>query len=116
MPHFIMKPVAERDFYIDWSTIVDRPILWGSRAELQRALDPDSNGSDRFDRADRTGTSSFIGDGAWDETEFWLREIGQHAIYVQRSDLEAFCASINDDDPERPYDTALVRIDCDWED
>lgn len=61
MPRFIMK-VPDRDLYVEWSSIVEAPIAWGSRAEMmdgeEGSVDPE-----RLDRADMYGTSSFIGQG-----------------------------------------------------
>lgn len=64
MPTIILKVSdGTDDFYALWSTVIDAPIGWGDRKFLQentRGLD-----GDRFDRADRTGTSCFLGTGEW---------------------------------------------------
>lgn len=65
MPTFIIKPDRDQDFYVAWSSIVDAPTAWGDRDEVARAVaDYDGPGEakpDRFDRADRHGSSARFG-------------------------------------------------------
>ncbi|MFF9565781.1 hypothetical protein ACF1AJ_20700 [Leifsonia sp. NPDC014704] len=109
MPHYILKPRPERDFYIDWSTVVDRPADWGSREMLSAELDGRSAAPERFDRADETGTSSLVGELGWGAEEIVVHNIEGGPVVVRRVDLEAFCGSLNYDDPAHPYDPALAR-------
>lgn len=67
MPTVILKASDNLDdFYVLWSTVVDAPIAWGDREFLKKSI-PQGMDDDRFDRADRTGTSCFLGTGEWDE-------------------------------------------------
>jgi hypothetical protein len=107
MPHFIIKPDPDVDFYLDWSTIVDCPTFWGSRAELE-AFSFVETAPERFDRADATGTSAIGGFfGGFDDNEFLVREIGPEPFIVKRSDMKAFCESL---DPQNPnvFDKSLT--------
>ena len=72
MPHFILKPKPEGDEYVLWSTISECPYFVGTREECKDRLRRwnEGHGADkdeRFDRADRTGTSSVDGLDGWDE-------------------------------------------------
>lgn len=82
MPTIIIKPDQDRDLYVAWSTVVEAPVAWGSRAETltwlaerwqrdfpdqahNRITDPEQ----RLRRVDATGTSAaggFSHFGAWD--------------------------------------------------
>lgn len=86
MPSYIVKADPDTDLYIMWSTIVDCPVGWGSRADFANE-DPA-----RLERADRTGTSSHNGFYNWDDKEFYIRELGtKHEDYMlQRENLKAF--------------------------
>lgn len=53
MPRFIIKPDRELDLYVDWSTIVDAPCMWGTREEMLAA----GVTLERLDRAEATGSS-----------------------------------------------------------
>jgi hypothetical protein len=57
MPSFIVKPIADDDFYVEWSTVVDAPTAFGTRVGLAKLLPGDSGSSERFRRADQYGTS-----------------------------------------------------------
>lgn len=63
MPSYIVKVAPDIDLYVYWSTIVDAPTAIGSRDELAEWLRQRGYAADdqRFDRADRTGTSSVDG-------------------------------------------------------
>lgn len=105
MPSFIVKPVADEDFYVTWSTIVDAPTGYGSRAELAESLGPQEGAPERFERADEFGTSmmdpALAGDRqwfGWHDKAFMLREWpipnARHdkGIYeVPRENLRALC-------------------------
>lgn len=57
MPRTIIKLAPDEDWYVVWSTIVDAPTYWGTRAELEAR--PGAHAlPERFDRADATGTSA----------------------------------------------------------
>lgn len=59
MPSYIIKPEREQDFYVMWSTIVEAPTGWGSRAELteDQWWDTSEMSPERFARVDEFGTS-----------------------------------------------------------
>lgn len=113
MPSFIVKPVRDEDFYVEWSTVVDAPTAWGSRVELSRLLGPRASAPERFDRADEFGTSmqdptlprdrQWFG---WHDEAFVLREWpipnAHHAdgIYeVPRDRVRELCERGEDGDP-----------------
>lgn len=58
MGRYIVKPVAERDFYVEYSTIVDNWVSCGTREDMVRYGLIDET---RLDRADATGSSSWPG-------------------------------------------------------
>lgn len=57
MPSYIVKADPAVDWYCLWSTVVDAPIDWGTRAELSRDLHGEAGEAERFARADERGTS-----------------------------------------------------------
>lgn len=110
MPSFIIKPDAEEDFYVNWSTVVDAPLQWGTREELMYDLGNENGGiPERFDCADRYGTSmcdpnlprddQWFG---WNETKFLVREIVPHwdkyITLIKREDLKEMCHRLETDD------------------
>lgn len=34
MPRLVIKPIADRDEYVGWSTVVDAPLAGGTRAQM----------------------------------------------------------------------------------
>jgi len=111
MGRYLMKPDSREDFYVEYSTVVDAPVAWGSRADFQGLEDSavsfgDSSdyGDERFQRADATGSSSFIGEGAFDEMFLMIREgfkrselpAGVAYCEVPRIELRAFLESSGD--------------------
>ena len=112
MPHYIVKPKADENFYVDWSTITDCPAAWGTRDFLQnyyvgRGEEAHAD-QERFDRADKTGSSSRIGDYGYDDTEFWIANVAEEDFIVDRYNLRAFCESW-DGKTEGVYDKSLTR-------
>lgn len=88
MPTIIVKPDRDVDFYLGWSSVVDAPVWFGSRAEV---LEDDGTRSlglwenvpgetiTRLDRADEFGTSALYGDprdGGWEDTGFVFMNCG----------------------------------------
>lgn len=57
MSSFVVKPVADRDEYVVWSTIVDSVTWFGSAAELMYE-NPEVT-QERINRADLQGTSAY---------------------------------------------------------
>lgn len=94
MPRHIIKPERDVDFYVEYSTIVDCPVGWGSREDFlkKREVQP-SQQRERLERADETGTSSHLGIHAWKDEEIWLCNVADDDRVIKRSDLRAFCLS-----------------------
>ena len=83
----ILKPDPERDEYVVWSNIVEAPLALGTAEEIVQWLGlhdqaPADKSRERIARADATGTSSMIGDGAF----------GDYMIFEQRGTIA--CAKI----------------------
>lgn len=54
MPRIIIKPKKDEDFYVEWSTIVEQPVDWGTRDDMLDIGTPPA----RLERADEAGTSA----------------------------------------------------------
>ena len=81
MGHVVIKPVPGIDEYVYWSTVVEAPIAWGSRAEMLDDLTVEwrqDHGPDvppaglsapekRLERADEYGSSALDGFFRWDD-------------------------------------------------
>jgi hypothetical protein len=89
----LVKAAPDRDLYVGWSTVCDMPAgVWSRETALEYGFPPS-----RLDRADENGSSSLIGDGAWDdkgwvaEQRGWLRRdrIGEYAVEYLHGDREA---------------------------
>ncbi len=112
MGHILLKPSKDEDFYIYWSTVVDMPMAWGTRADLQ--TDPDFwtelAAEDRWERTDASGTSERFGSSSWDQDNH-IR-YGNYG-YLRRSELKKLTdmfESLPEDAPEsHPAILALLR-------
>lgn len=71
MPRYILKHEQDSNFYVEWSTIVDSPLSWGSIEDLGISITPEIK-----ERIDQTGTSSFHGVDGWDSPSLLVRELG----------------------------------------
>ncbi|CAL9349205.1 hypothetical protein SUDANB1_00426 [Streptomyces sp. enrichment culture] len=89
----IVKPHRDKDQYVGWSNVCDMPAgVWSRETAIEYGFPPS-----RLDRADDTGSSSLIGDGAWDDKGFvaeqrgWLRRerLGDYAVEYLHGDREA---------------------------
>ncbi|KFG71494.1 hypothetical protein [Streptomyces mutabilis] len=89
----IVKAAPDRDQYVGWSTVCEMPAgVWSRESALEYGFPPS-----RLDRADATGSSSHIGDGAWEDRGFvaeqrgWLRRdrLGEYAVEYLHGDREA---------------------------
>lgn len=101
MSRIIVKPNNNNeDFYVEWSLITDSPIYWG-RAEVLGLS------ADRKKRADETGTSSFHGDGNWEDAIFIVSNYGNRQWILPRENLQAFCHAI---DSKRGEEETIKRI------
>lgn len=96
----LVKPVADQDFYVDFSRVVDGPTEWGSRDELMTWSDIPA---ERFERADAAGSSSKLSppEYGWQEEVLMIRGEGIHDPtaqgaswgQVRRADLRELCES-----------------------
>lgn len=101
----LVKAAPDKDLYVQWSTVCDMP---GGVFSRETALEYGFPRS-KVDHADKHGSSSRIGDGAWDdkgwvaEQRGWLRRdrIGDYAIEYLTGDREAAYALLEpfDDEP-----------------
>jgi hypothetical protein len=120
MPSFLVKASPDEDWYCMWSTIVDAPTSWGTRTDLVRAAyDAREVASERFDRADKNGTSARIPGTAdadqwygWTDGPFILMEAGPDyreggCWLLPRENLRAFCEALEADQDTTPL--------CVWE-
>lgn len=104
MPTFIVKPKRDEDFYVAWSTVVDAPGSFGTRAEIKRDQFAHAT-DDRLDRADEFGTSmcdpalprdrQWFG---WHDDAFLIREVIPYreggCWLAPRENLRAICEGI----------------------
>lgn len=117
MPSFIVKPNPDRDFYVRWSEVVDEVTACGSRAELTEYLtkfkpyweaDPE-----RFDRADKTGTSSAApAEYGWEHNKFFLGQYEEYR-FVRREDLEAYADAICSDNEDEALQYTYIDTEED---
>ncbi|MBE4796163.1 hypothetical protein [Streptomyces caniscabiei] len=101
----LVKAAPDKDLYVHWSTVCDMP---GGVFSRETALEYGFPRS-KVDHADEHGSSSRIGDGAWDdkgwvaEQRGWLRRdlIGEYAVEYLTGDREAAYRLLEpfDDDP-----------------
>lgn len=93
MPRFIMKAQPDKDLYVDWSTVVDSPLEWGTAQEMQIE-------ASRLERADMTGTTAYAGSGSWKSEGLIVRELGTSNTtwWLPRENLAPFLESLGGDD------------------
>jgi hypothetical protein len=102
----LVKAAPDKDLYVGWSNTCDMPAgVWSRETAVEYGFPPS-----RLDRADETGSSSRIGDGAWDDKGFvaeqrgWLRRdrLGDYAVEYLHGDRVAAYALLEpfDDDPK----------------
>ena len=106
MPRFIIKPTREDDLYVEWSTIVDAPVAWGPASIFPESALP----TDRKERCDTNGTSSFDGFFGWDTPVIIVANMGDGDFYdLPRENLKAFLESLGDNPEDR--DTQQAALD-----
>lgn len=102
----IVKAAPDKDLYVGWSNTCDMPAgVWSRETAIAYGFPPSC-----LDRADATGTSSRIGDGAWDDTGFvaeqrgWLRRdrLGDYAVEYLQGDRQAAYALLEPFDHDAP--------------
>jgi len=101
----LVKTAPDKDLYVQWSTVCDMP---GGVFSRETALEYGFPRS-KVDHADEHGSSSRLGDGAWDdkgwvaEQRGWLRRdrIGEYAVEYLHGDRTAAYALLEpfDDEP-----------------
>lgn len=122
MPSYIIKATPTEDFYVMWSTVVDAPTRWGTRAEIVRQCwDVRDVAPERFVRANENGTSAAWPDWpaddqpyGWSDEGWMVRECIPHddngAWVLPRANLRAFCEALGAQEDARhlltlePYD------------
>ena len=113
MPSFVVKVAPDADAYVVWSTIVAAPTAWGTRDEIAAYLLDDSplkaeyahpSITERFDRADATGTSAYDPRNyGWDDDGFIFAQRG----WLPRARLAEFLASFDPD--AETFDETLLE-------
>jgi hypothetical protein len=102
MPSYIVKADPNEDFYVEWSTVVDAPIRWGTAAEVTARRD-------RIARADATGTSSFDGFYNWEQASFLVANLGDGDFYrLPRRNLRAFLGTLSGASEDRETQQAAL--------
>jgi len=108
MGRIVIKPDRDEDFYVGWSTIVEAPIWFGSRADALKCIIQDHRESggpadppeERLARADRYGSSikpeANYGFGYWDDDGFIYEQRG---VLPRKYLIEACRLLAADDDP-----------------
>lgn len=98
MPTMILKPTPESEKYVLWSTVVDSPVGYDSRENLQNGPYRQDFPDERFDRVDRTGTSLFDGAYGWESKyrSLTVRELGHNRGFyrLHLDNLEPFIAAL----------------------
>lgn len=106
MGRLIIKPARDADESVEWSTIVEAPTTWGTRAQMLEYLTSQPNhtaekAAQRLDRADETGSSAAgptpyssapYTEGWWDDTELIFEQRG----LLKRSDLWKACGLLGE--------------------
>lgn len=125
MPKFLVKPVKDDDFYVEYSTVVDAPVGWGNR-EYYLSQGVSERGMSRIDEhgtiaqwtyTDNEGVERHPYD--YSDQEFYIdaftwegvpEEYLEMRSTVRREDLKALILDM-DKDGYVPYDHPLIR----WE-
>ncbi len=87
----ILKPKLDRDWYVEWDTRQDVPIVWGTRESVMR----DTSGeitTAHFDRADATGASDDEDIYGHDRVFTYMANGCNYA--VKQFDLESVCEAL----------------------
>jgi len=129
MPQFIYKEAPDVDYYVAWSSVVDAPAFTGTREEMLRHLQRESDPflredaphhpERRLERADATGTTSlwietagmldkYPEDGSWADDSFIYHQEG----VLTRANLFALCHR-TDEDPHADVSDLLRPFDVD---
>lgn len=97
----IIKPDRSDDFYVEWSSIVEAPTAWGTRAEmLEYMSEQHERAEDRMARVDSRGTSALWPSRAEPAYAFEDDDglIYQQIGWIRRADLKALCKRLEKDE------------------
>ncbi|UDL16754.1 hypothetical protein SEA_ATUIN_61 [Arthrobacter phage Atuin] len=112
MGNFIIKADPEEDFYILWSTYTDSPIGYGTRQEFED-WEPETYTDQRFERADRTGTSYLLGCGSWeDDIRLVTGGTKPDHWYIPREHIRQVCVGLVDNDDNREAQQEIIDQYC----
>lgn len=115
MGDVVIKPSRDVDLYIVWSTIVESPLTWGNRIDIEHWLyerhDARFPGvphnemtipASRLTRADVNGTSDATGEQffGWDDEEFIYEQRG----FLPRRHLARMCELLEQDNEAGVWD------------
>lgn len=109
---YIIKPDRDVDGYVAWSSVTDGPIAWGDQkfvADYLRRWDGDEAAApERFERADRTGTSMKDGEDDFSQRGFLVLNGGDSHGWLPRERMWAWLhAGLPDDMLEPLEDDSL---------
>lgn len=91
MGRHVFKPLPQEDFYVEWSTVVDNPVDWGSAEELGLT-------DELLEIVDSSGTSSYFGLDDWRSQSMIFRDLDDdESYYVPRQDIRAYCDALGED-------------------
>lgn len=93
MARHIFKPLPQEDFYVEFCSIVDGAIQFGSAEELGLT-------GDRLERTDANGTSSYIRSDDWTNPSMIYRDGGNEWFYILRQDLRSWAETLDEDGEE----------------
>lgn len=114
MGYIVIKPIAEHDEYVYWSTITETPIACGDREEMLAELTTEwhrDHGADvpptglsapekRLERADERGSSALDGFFRWDDDTLIFEQRG----LLARKDLYRAALLLCDDREAEVWD------------
>lgn len=109
MGRYIMKADRDRDLYVEWSTIVDAPIGWGTLEEYRQSAEWGTwLTTARLAFLEEHGTTAMYTypgqrtqTGAYDDTDILIANMGDGRFYLlPRANLHEFITAIDiDADP-----------------
>lgn len=113
MGRVIVKPVKNKDFYVEYCSIVDMPVAWGSRGDF---LGDYPDWEPRLDRADLLSTSALYYTGTWHKDRMYM--YAQYGM-IPRSRLREITDIYEKMDIEDQYfedDPRILELLTDFED
>jgi hypothetical protein len=98
MGRYLIQPVPEMDFYIEWSSIIDQPVCWGTKDMF---LDNTSYKEDDFQWAER-------GHG---RTDHIVAIDSETSLWVTKENLMPFVLSFKEDDTYDAHYASILNED-----